>query len=120
MRGVGVFVDVEGDKYLARIVKTFPPRSLAASTSASPISKFPVPPPYHPYAADLALPLEEVNEKDDPMGYFYNVQLIEENSALATATHFTNGHANGDLQEEEEKWEGSTMEVQADKIRWVG
>ena len=112
---LGVFVDVEGDKYLARIVKTFPPRSLAASTSSSPISKFTTPPRYHPFAAELNLTIEEANEKDDPMGYFYNVQLIEAEPMPGANGHGqANGHANG---EAEEQWQGSTMEVQADKIR---
>nr|XP_019047247.1 hypothetical protein I302_03855 [Kwoniella bestiolae CBS 10118]OCF26177.1 hypothetical protein I302_03855 [Kwoniella bestiolae CBS 10118] len=102
-----VFVDVDGDKYLARIVKTFPPRSLATSTSSSPFKpSYLTAPSLHPYATDLSLSLEEVNEKDDPSKYFYNVRLIEE--------------GNGPDDEEEdgkgEKWMGSTMEVQCDKI----
>ena len=113
-----VFVDVQGDKYLARIVKTFPPRSLSSCTTASPVSSFagPAKPPaqvFHPFATDLSLSAEELQEKDDPMRYFYNVRLIEEGASEGTAAHngMSNGHdRNG------EKWEGSVMEVQADKI----
>ena len=75
---------------------------------------------YHPHASDLNLPNEEVLEMDDPMKYFYNVRLIEEGAAEGIATDYSgaNGqHSNG--MEDTEKWQGSTMEVQADKIRWV-
>ncbi|WWC67890.1 uncharacterized protein I206_101808 [Kwoniella pini CBS 10737] len=114
-----VFVDVDGDKYLARIVKTFPPRSLATTSSLSNPTK----PILHPYATDLTLPLEEVNEKDDPSKYFYNVRLIEEGYPEGIAAEYAsaNGQSNGPYDEEEEdgkgeKWMGSTMEVQCDKI----
>ncbi|ORX38861.1 hypothetical protein BD324DRAFT_648971 [Kockovaella imperatae] len=109
-----VFVDVEGDKYLARIVKTFPPRSLAASTSSSPVSSLKSLPRYHPYAADLNLSLEEANEKDDPMAYFYNVRLLEEGAPTDHDQAQTKQHTNSD--DAEEQWQGSTMEVRADKI----
>ena len=46
------------------------------------------------------------------MGYFYNVRLIEDATTNGDAM---NGHANGDT--DEEQWQGSTMEIQADKIR---
>ncbi|WRT64827.1 uncharacterized protein IL334_001763 [Kwoniella shivajii] len=114
-----VFVDVDGDKYLARIVKTFPPRSLQA-TSSSPFKPSPI--GLHPYATDLSLPIEEVDEKDDPMRYFYNVRLIEEGGPEGIAADYAsaNGQSNGPYDEEDdgkgEKWMGSTMEVQADKI----
>ncbi|KAK8847357.1 hypothetical protein IAR55_005214 [Kwoniella newhampshirensis] len=114
-----VFVDVDGDKYLARIVKTFPPRSLTANSS-SPFR--PTAPIYHPFAADLSRPIEEVNEKDDPMRYFYNVRLIEEGAAegiaaeYASATGMSNGHDDEEDDGKGEKWQASTMEVQADKI----
>ncbi|WWC59314.1 uncharacterized protein I303_101865 [Kwoniella dejecticola CBS 10117] len=114
-----VFVDVDGDKYLARIVKTFPPRSLATTSSPA----HPTKPILHPYATDLSLPLEEVNEKDDPSKYFYNVRLIEEGYPEGIAAEYAsaNGQSNGPYDEEEEdgkgeKWMGSTMEVQCDKI----
>ncbi|WVR04567.1 hypothetical protein IAU60_001574 [Kwoniella sp. DSM 27419] len=116
-----IFVDVDGDKYLGRIVKTFPPRSLVSTSS--PFK--PAPTVVHPYATDLSAPLEEVNERDDPMRYFYNVRLIEEGAEegvaadYASATGLSNGHddeGKDDEDEKGEKWQGSTMEVQADKI----
>lgn len=47
------------------------------------------------------------------MAYFYNVRLIEGEQDPEEA----NGHIEGEV--EEEKWEGSVMEVQADKILLV-
>lgn len=98
-------MDVQGDKYLARIVKTFPPRTLASSPLKTTIKPSLT---SHPLATNLDLEMDEVNELDDPMKYFYSVRLIEEG---ATEAHM-NGSATGG-----EQFEGSTMEVQADKIR---
>jgi hypothetical protein len=58
---------------------------------------------YHPLAANLNLDNEEVMEGDDPMKYFYSARLIVE----------SDGRGGG------EEFEGSLMEVQADKIRLV-
>lgn len=102
-----VFVDVSGDKYLARIVKTFPPRSLATSPLRKRASDLPVL-QYHTLGANLSLEAEEVLEQDDPMKYFYSARLIVEGAAGESAV---NGDASG------EEFEGSVMEVQADKIR---
>ena len=90
--GVEVFVDVQGDKYLARIVKTFPPKTLPPNSSIL---------EYHPLAANLNLDNEEVLELDDPMKYFYSARLIVEGSEWSGTG---------------EEFEGSLMEVQADKI----
>jgi bromodomain adjacent to zinc finger domain protein 1A len=89
---IEVFVDVQGDKYLARIVKTFPPKTLPSTTSIL---------EYHPLAANLNLDNEEVLESDDPMKYFYSARLIVEGSEWVGSG---------------EEFEGSLMEVQADKI----
>lgn len=97
-----VFVDVQGDKYLARVVRTFPPKDLVLPEGASS--------PYHPYATDLDLEPEVVVERDDPMKYFYQVRLIEEggdDEAQPSDTEEGKG----------EEFQGSVMEVQADKIR---
>ncbi|RXK37512.1 hypothetical protein M231_05233 [Tremella mesenterica] len=116
-----VFVDVEGDKYLARIVKTFPPRSLP-SAPPSPVRNLGSSPlPYHPFAADLTVSLEEVNQQDDPMKYFYSVRLIQEGTSQGISTAHSsndaNGHSNGGEDDGRgEKWASSVMEVQADKI----
>jgi len=99
-----VFVDVQGDKYLARIVKTFPPRSLASSPLKARTSDIPTL-EYHPLAANLSLDNEDVLEVDDPMKYFYSARLIVEGAELERGGG--------------EEFEGSVMEVQADKIRLV-
>lgn len=106
---IGVFVDVEGDKYLARIVKTFPPRSRASTSqdSAHP----------HALASDLTLSADELNDVDDPMKYFYNVRLIEKGSEDDLPLDYSS-HGN-QAAEDAETWGGSVMEVQADKIRYV-
>jgi hypothetical protein len=99
-------------------VKTFPPRTLSSSAAASPILSFagPTQPPApvsHPFATDLSLSTEELQERDNAMRYFYNVRLLKEGvtEGAAAENALTNGHA-----ESEEKWGESVMEVQADKI----
>lgn len=99
-----IFVDVQGDKYLARVVRTFPPKDLVLPANAS--SR------YHPYATDLDLDPEVVVERDDPMKYFYQVRLIEEGGDTSAPTSPTE-------EGKGEEFQGSVMEVQADKIRWV-
>ncbi|KAK4688137.1 hypothetical protein P7C73_g1979, partial [Tremellales sp. Uapishka_1] len=102
-----VFVDVTGDKFLARIVTTFPPKSLPPGSST------------HPYATDLSVSNEQVLAKDDPMKYFYSVRLVQEGAEEGIAVDYSNGSATGLVEENGdggEKWQSSTMEVQADKI----
>jgi len=59
---------------------------------------------YHTLAANLSLETEDVLEQDDPMKYFYSARLLVEGADHA------HSHAG-------EAFEGSVMEVQADKIR---
>lgn len=100
-----IFVDVQGDKYLARVVHTFPPKNLQPPEGAA---------PYHSYATDLSMSNEEVVKLDDPMKYFYQVRLIEEGGD--TTNDLDGDNLSGD-EGKGEKWQGSVMEVQADKIR---
>ncbi|KAL1406251.1 hypothetical protein Q8F55_007945 [Vanrija albida] len=104
-----VFVDVQGDKYLARIVRTFPPKNLVLPPGVQA-------PSYHPYATDLNLDLADVDEHDDPMKYFYQVRLIEEGGEVGAEYASTNGASHEEDDGKGEKWQGSVMEVQADKI----
>jgi hypothetical protein len=97
-----VFVDVQGDKYLARVVKTFPPKDLKPPPGGS---------AFHPYAMDLNMDPQDVVKLDDPMKYFYQVRLIEEGGEGEHDGRSSPQHKEGD-----EKWGGSVMEVQADKI----
>lgn len=99
-------------------MKIFPPRTISSSTAASPVQSLGEPahpplPSFHPFANDLNLSAEELQEKDDPMRYIYNVRLIEEGAPEGVATDYANGNGHS---EDGEKWEGSLMEVQADKI----
>jgi hypothetical protein len=58
-----------------------------------------------------------VTEKDDPMKYFYNVRLIEEGAQEGIAAEYASANGQSHDGEEDGKWGGSVMEVQADKIR---
>lgn len=82
------------------MVKTFAPKDLRPPPGGS---------SYHPYATDLNMETDDVIELDDPMKYFYQVRLIEEG-----------GEGEHDASDQDdkgdEKWDGSVMEVQADKI----
>lgn len=110
---VGVFVDVEGEKYLARIIKTFPPHSLASTSSAEPVQ-----PHEKACAAELSMTHEEVDEIDDPTKYLYNVRLIEKGSEGDLPVEFAqNSGSSASSDEREGSWGGSTMEVKADQIR---
>ena len=73
---------------------------------------------------DLSLTMEEVNENDDPMRYFYSVRLIQEGAAEGIPQEYSTSSVNGQSPGPEdegkgEKWGSSVMEVQADKIRSV-
>lgn len=84
-------------------------------------TKTPVPAPalgtvplqYHTLGANLSLDPDEVLEQDDPMKYFYSVRLIVEGAGENGHTGTGAGTGSG------EEFEGSVMEVQADKIRYV-
>lgn len=116
---LGVFVDVEGDKYLAKIVKTFPPKTLTSKPRQSLAPNGTSSPSPHMHASDFNLTNEEVLKKDDPMKYFYNVRLIEEGAEEGNVAEYrsASGSGAGVEEGEGESWGGSTMEVQADKIR---
>ncbi|GBE78388.1 chromatin remodeling complex protein [Sparassis crispa] len=84
-----VSVDIEGDKYAARVVQVFPPRTTSApstsatspvplaSTSSSPLSDEEQQ-PIHKIAEDLKTPVKDAALKDDPSQYIYKVQIFEE------------------------------------------
>ena len=62
----GLFVDIEGDKYLCTIVQITPPPGGE--------------PPFIPHAraTDLTLENDQLVEMDDPAKYTYHVRLVEE------------------------------------------
>ncbi|QRW18814.1 imitation switch two complex protein [Rhizoctonia solani] len=130
--GEKIFVDIQGEKYWARILKVFPPKALVAtwsahngnnvssSTNPNMLTPSRAPPnglsplnpnytnPNSPSGGDLSLPPQEALAKDDPAAYFYQVQLIEEGDEddLPEANGAGASSSGGT------KWAGSTMEVQ--------
>ncbi|TFY79366.1 hypothetical protein EWM64_g4644 [Hericium alpestre] len=113
--GEKIYVDIQGDKFLARIVEVFPPRSTptkveppeeqpVASSSSAVIKSTPL--PVHAIGGDLKVPAKEVNAADDPRKYYYRVQILEEErpegrDKLAAS-----------VKEARAKYSGSFMEVQ--------
>ncbi|TDL28675.1 hypothetical protein BD410DRAFT_893635 [Rickenella mellea] len=98
-QGEKVFIDVQGDKFWARVAQVFPPKTLVATTnspnksnhsdlkrkressvtsSQSVTTEADHPMPIHSIGADLKLPTKEATERDDPAKYFYKVQILEE------------------------------------------
>ena len=113
-----VFIDVQGDKFSARVMHAFPPKSSSevlalnnAPSSSSPSLKrkrapsvsdatsslSPTPDvdsiPIHVVGGNLNISLDESISQDDPTKYFYKVQILEEEK----------GHKDGMLDEENEE-----------------
>ncbi|GAA5973155.1 hypothetical protein JCM11641_006296 [Rhodosporidiobolus odoratus] len=91
-----VFVDLQGDKYFARIASVFPPQNirdmLPASASSSTDTEAPdYVPVAHKLGIDLNIDAKQAKSQDDASEYLYTVQLMDE----------------------EHKFEGSFMEVRA-------
>ncbi|KAH7915371.1 chromatin remodeling complex protein [Hygrophoropsis aurantiaca] len=115
-----VFVDVQGDKFYARVVQVFPPRSTDESvnhTSQSHASTSSSPPQahhalqsednfqIHKIGGDLKTPAKEALIRDDPMKYFYKIQILEE--------QHDKSHEKGKGSiKDKAKWSGSLMDVQ--------
>lgn len=108
---IEVFVVVEGEKYYARIIKVFPPKSLTNGSSTTPAGSSFEP---HSIGIDLRVPVEDAALRDDPMGYFYTVRLIQESEQDPA-----DGQDPTQDDSAAEKWSGSEMEVKADSLRWV-
>ncbi|PWN27366.1 hypothetical protein BDZ90DRAFT_279725 [Jaminaea rosea] len=86
--GEAIFVDLQGDKYYARVKDVFAPRSLVkwhtqqaekqASTSTADI-KPPTPAEVvHQIGCDLDRNVEDSVKIDDPEDYIYSIQLVDE------------------------------------------
>ncbi|KAH9857859.1 chromatin remodeling complex protein [Lenzites betulinus] len=80
-----VYVDVQGEKYLARILEVVPPKTNlpmkpspgpVASTSSSPLSDAPA--AIHKVAEDLKVPVKDSIALDDPAKYIYKAQILDE------------------------------------------
>ncbi|KAI0662737.1 chromatin remodeling complex protein [Cubamyces menziesii] len=80
-----VYVEIQGEKYLAHIIQVFPPKTSAnvkrtpapvASSSSTPPSDEPM--AIHKVAEDLKIPVKDSIAMDDPAKYGYKVQILEE------------------------------------------
>ncbi|KAH8100647.1 chromatin remodeling complex protein [Cristinia sonorae] len=106
-----IIIDVQGDKYFARVVQVFPPRPTnpqpspepEASTSASPLP--PDDEPIHKIVEDLTVPVKDSVSKDDPNKYYYKVQILEEERQPGTGK-------SGSKAGKQNKFSGSLMDVQ--------
>ncbi|KAH9982519.1 ATP-utilizing chromatin assembly and remodelling N-terminal-domain-containing protein [Lactifluus volemus] len=112
-----IYVDIQGDKFVARVVEVFLPRPPNAkvngestdvapvpSTSASPLPNDQRLP--HQIHGDLKIAAKEVNAADDPTKYLYKVQILEEEKPEGRDKHTAS------TKEARAKWSGSIMEVQ--------
>lgn len=102
---------VEGEKYYARIIKVFPPKSLTNGSSSTPNGSTFEP---HSIGVDLRVPVEDAVRRDDPTGYFYTVRLIQEPDHDAADGKEPDPDAS-----QAAKWSGSEMEVKSDSLRSV-
>ncbi|TBU48396.1 chromatin remodeling complex protein [Dichomitus squalens] len=81
-----VYIDIKGDKYLARVSQVFSPKAPASarspvpvastSTASSPLSDEPV--AIHKVAEDLKVSVKDSIALDDPSKYVYQVQVLDE------------------------------------------
>ncbi|KAI0274694.1 ATP-utilizing chromatin assembly and remodelling N-terminal-domain-containing protein [Gloeopeniophorella convolvens] len=111
-----IYVDIQGDKFVARVVEVYPPRSNTkvngevtdntpvASTSSTPPSTDQQRPP-HQIQGDLKIAAKEVNAADDPAKYIYKAQILEEEKPEGRDKHTAS------TKEARAKWTGSIMEV---------
>lgn len=113
-----VFVDVDGEKYYARITRVLPPlkhlTNGSASTSTTNGTNGVKAPEAHAIGVDLRVPAEEALIQDDPMAYVYGVRLIEEPDHVSP-----DGQERPNNAYQAEKWSGNENEVNAAALRYV-
>lgn len=68
--------------------------------------------PIHQISGDLKIPAKEVNSKDDPTKYLYQVQILEEQNEKSHEKSKTTA-------KDRAKWNGSLMEVACSAMRYV-
>ncbi|KAI0036698.1 chromatin remodeling complex protein [Vararia minispora EC-137] len=115
-----IYVDIQGQKFLARVVEVYPPRVSsknsvngtttnqtpgASSSNGAPElhGRMPV----HAIGGDLKVPAKEINATDDPTKYLYKVQILEEERPEGARDKLA-----ASTREARAKWNGSLMEVQ--------
>ncbi|KAF8844084.1 hypothetical protein BDN67DRAFT_944466 [Paxillus ammoniavirescens] len=114
-----VFVDVEGDKFYAKVVQVYPrkidpgvaessPQNQASSSTSPPQSPRPVAEDnvqIHKIGGDLKITTKEALARDDPLKYFYKIQILEE--------QHDKSHEKGKASlKDKAKWSGRLMDVQ--------
>ncbi|KAF8581380.1 chromatin remodeling complex protein [Ramaria rubella] len=111
-----VYIDVQGDRYWARVIQVYPPRALRARASSTTSDNTTSPPPDavdevepHRISGDLKQPIAQLNAIDDPKSYYYKVQLIEEGTTGDSEYPDAKGKGKASV-----KYGTSLMEVQSD------
>ncbi|KAI0757084.1 chromatin remodeling complex protein [Daedaleopsis nitida] len=113
-----VYVDIAGEKYLARVSQVFPPKAVVAarsplpvassSTASSPLSDEPV--EIHKIAEDLKMSVKDSISLDDPTKYIYRVRVLEEEKQPG----FGRNHEKSKGKEaSREQYTGATIDVQS-------
>lgn len=113
------------DRFLARVMRVYPPRPVSslASSSRAPRARTPPPEerPCHVVTGDLKIPIKEAKH-DDPLTYLYQVQIIEEESGKGNADSRSDKKLSAKEREAREqnrqKWSGSLMEVKCNVLRY--
>ncbi|KAL4243588.1 WAC domain-containing protein [Abortiporus biennis] len=113
-----VIVDIDGDKYYARVVQVFPPRpvpipssSRLGSEGSSSSSPLPDDEPIHKIAEDLKTPLQDTIAKDDPARYYYKIQILEEEKQPGPPKA---GERQKPKEARSTRWSGSLMDTRCD------
>ncbi|KAH7883746.1 chromatin remodeling complex protein [Phlebopus sp. FC_14] len=112
-----VLVDIQGDKFYAKVVLVYPPKSTTDSADALPQASSSTSPPQthaldaadnlhiHKIGGDLTIPAKDALVRDDPLKYSYKVQILEE--------QHDKSHEKGKASfKDRAKWSGSLMDVQ--------
>ncbi|KAI0669985.1 chromatin remodeling complex protein [Trametes maxima] len=112
-----VLVEIQADKYLARIIQVFPPktnapraRSPVASSSSTPLSDEPT--SIHRLAEDLKVPVKDSNAMDDPAKYIYKVQILAEERQPG----FGKADKSKGKETSRSQWSGHLMDVDCSKM----
>ncbi|EIN13512.1 hypothetical protein PUNSTDRAFT_48465 [Punctularia strigosozonata HHB-11173 SS5] len=125
--GERVLVEIQGDKFLARIAQVFPPRPTSPiknnylphkSPSMSRRSPGPEERPCHVVLGDLKIPVKDA-DIDDPAAYIYKVQIIEEESGKGADSRSDKKLSAKERDAREvnrQKWSGSIMEVRCNEL----
>jgi bromodomain adjacent to zinc finger domain protein 1A len=111
-------------RFYAKVVQVYPPNAADESVGAeNQASSSSAPPPpngtsagdtvqIHKIGGDLKIPAKEALVRDDPLKYFYKVQILEEQHEKS--------HEKGKAAAKDKaKWIGALMDVQCSTMRSV-